>query len=72
MTDEVAEPRRMRGETLTALSREDLEIYGKSELEERIALLREEIARTEAELKRKQTGLAAADALFSIPGDTSH
>ena len=72
MTDEVAEPRRLRGETLITLAREDLELYGKDELEERIARLKEEIARTEAQLKRKQTGRAAADALFSIPGDTSH
>jgi uncharacterized small protein (DUF1192 family) len=72
MTDEVAEPRRLRGDTLIALGREDLELYGKVELEERIALLKEEIARTEAELNRKQTGRAAADALFSIRTDTPH
>jgi uncharacterized small protein (DUF1192 family) len=72
MTDEAPEPRPRRGETLVALSREDLELYGRTELEERIALLKQEIARTEAQLKRKETGRAAADALFSIRGDNPH
>ncbi len=66
MIDEVAEPRPSRGDVLKALSREDLELYGREELEERIELLRAEIARTEAQLNRKQVGWSAADALFSI------
>jgi uncharacterized small protein (DUF1192 family) len=66
MIDEVAEPRPMRGDVLKTLGREDLELYGRDELEERIDLLRAEIARTEAQLNRKQAGRAAADALFSI------
>ena len=66
MIEEVAEPRPMRGESLKALSREDLELYGSEELSERIERLKAKIARTEAQLKRKQAGREAADALFSI------
>ena len=69
MIDEVAEPRPLRGEALRALTREDLELYGREELEERIDQLRGEIARTEAQLQRKHVGRAAADALFSIRGE---
>ncbi len=69
MIDEVAEPRPARGDVLKALSREDLELYGREELKERIEVLREEIARTEAQLERKHSGRAAADALFSIRGE---
>ena len=69
MIDEVAEPRPARGDVLKALSREDLELYGREELRERIDVLREEIARTEAQLERKHSGRAAADALFSIRGE---
>ncbi len=66
MIDEVAEPRSSRGDVLRALAREDLELYGREELEERIETLRAEIARTEGQLQRKHMGRAAADALFSI------
>ena len=69
MIDEVAEPRPTRGDALRALAREDLELFGREELEERIDQLRSEIARTEAQLQRKNAGLAAADALFSIRGE---
>jgi uncharacterized small protein (DUF1192 family) len=69
MIDDVAEPRPARGDVLKALGREDLELYGREELLERIELLRAEIARTEAQLNRKQSGRAAADALFSIRGE---
>ncbi len=69
MTEDVAEPRRMRGETVRALGREDLELYGREELEERIELLKLEIARVESQLERKHAGRAAADALFSIRGE---
>ena len=69
MVDDAAEPRSMRGDVLRALSREDLELYGREELEERIELLRQEISRTEAQLGRKHAGIAADDALFSIRGD---
>jgi len=66
MIDEVAEPRPTRGEVLRALAREDLELYGREELEERIQLLKVEIARIEAQLQRKHAVHAAADALFSF------
>ena len=69
MVGEVAEPRPARGDVLKALSREDLELYGREELNERIGVLRDEIARTEAQLERKHSGRAAADALFSIRGE---
>ena len=69
MIDEIAEPRPTRGDALRTLAREDLELYGREELEERIAQLQGEIARTEAQLRRKNAGLAAADALFSIRGE---
>lgn len=64
MVDEPTEIRRARGQTLIDLAREDLDIYGVSELKERIELLQAEIARTQAQLDRKQAGRAAADALF--------
>lgn len=66
MIEEVAEPRPMRGDTLKALAKEDLELYGRDELEERIEALRAEIARAEAQLERKSSGLSAADALFNF------
>ncbi len=69
MIDEVAEPRPTRGDALRALLREDLELYGREELEERIELLKAEIARTQGQLQRKHVGRAAADALFSIRGE---
>jgi uncharacterized small protein (DUF1192 family) len=69
MIEDVAEPRPTRGDTLKALAREDLELYGREELEERIELLKAEIARIEAQLQRKHAGRAAADALFSIRGE---
>lgn len=53
---------RATGEVLTP--GEDLEIYGVEQLAERIALLKAELARAEAMLAKKQTGLAAADSLF--------
>ncbi|MBV9510105.1 MAG: DUF1192 domain-containing protein [Caulobacteraceae bacterium] len=62
--EEAVEPRRGRGQVLVDLTREDLEPYGVEELSARIAALRAEIARTEAQLDRKQAGRAAADALF--------
>ena len=66
MIEEVAEPRPLRGDTLRALGKEDLELYGREELEERIEQLRAEIGRVEAQLQRKHAGREAADALFSI------
>ena len=69
MIDEVSEPRPGRGDVLKALLREDLELYGREELKERVDILRGEIARTEAQLERKHSGRAAADALVSIRGE---
>jgi uncharacterized small protein (DUF1192 family) len=54
-----------RGQRLNEALKEDLELYGVTELEERIELLRAEIARVEAQVERKRAGRAAADALFS-------
>ena len=64
MMEEPAEPRRGRGQSLVELQREDLDLYAVEELQERIALLEGEIERTQAQLKRKQAGRSAADALF--------
>ncbi|HWA60215.1 MAG TPA: DUF1192 domain-containing protein [Caulobacteraceae bacterium] len=65
MAEEPAEVRRQRGQALTELMREDLEVYGVAELKERIEALEAEIARTRAQMDRKQAGRAAADALFA-------
>ena len=54
-----------RGQRLAEAVREDLELFGVAELEERIEILEAEIARTRAQIGRKQAGRAAADALFS-------
>ncbi|MDG2520950.1 DUF1192 domain-containing protein [Caulobacter segnis] len=62
--DEPVEPRRGRGEALNEILREDLELQGVAELQDRIALLETEIARTRLHLETKQAGRAAADALF--------
>ena len=56
--------RRQRGQALAELAREDLELYGVDELRERIEALEAEIARSEAMINKKQSGRAAADALF--------
>jgi len=64
MTDEPVEARRYRGQTLVELAREDLELYGVEELNERIELLDAEISRARAQLARKEATRAAADAFF--------
>lgn len=66
MFEEEAAPRRQRGAALGELAREDLEVYGVDELEDRIAALQEEIARTEARLTVKRAGRSAADSFFKI------
>ncbi|MDB5467951.1 MAG: hypothetical protein JWQ46_2713 [Phenylobacterium sp.] len=63
--DEPAEVRISRGQRLIEAVREDLELFGVAELEERIDVLRSEIARVQAQIERKRAGRAAADALFS-------
>lgn len=62
--DEPAEVRIVRGQRLAEAVREDLDLFGVAELEERVETLRAEIARVEAQLERKRAGRAAADALF--------
>lgn len=67
--EEPAEIRVGRGQRLNEAMREDLELYGVSELEERIETLQAEIVRVQAQLEKKRAGRAAADALFgSGPG----
>ena len=65
MSEEPAEARRQRGASLVDLTREDLELWGADELAERIEILTQEIERARAQLARKETTRAAADALFS-------
>jgi len=62
--DEPVETRVGRGQRLQEAVREDLELFGFAELEERIEVLQSEIARVQAQLDRKRAGRAAADALF--------
>ena len=63
--DEPAEVRLGRGQRLNEALKEDLELYGVAELEERLEALRAEMARVQAQIERKRAGRAAADALFS-------
>jgi uncharacterized small protein (DUF1192 family) len=63
--DEPVDVRVGRGQRLLEAIREDLELYGVAELEERIAVLQGEIARAQAQIDKKRSGRAAADALFS-------
>jgi uncharacterized small protein (DUF1192 family) len=63
--EEPADVRLGRGQRLNEALKEDLELYAVAELEERIELLRTEIARVQAQVERKRAGRAAADALFS-------
>jgi len=63
--DEPADVRIGRGQRLAEAVREDLELYSVGELEERIEVLRAEIARVQGQLDRKRAGRAAADALFA-------
>lgn len=65
MAEEPAEARRQRGQSLIDLAREDLEMFGADELQERIAALQAEIERARAQIAKKQATRAAADALFS-------
>ncbi|MDB5444290.1 MAG: hypothetical protein JWP86_792 [Phenylobacterium sp.] len=62
--DEPAEVRIVRGQRLAEAVREDLDLFGVAELEERVDALRAEIVRVEAQLEHKRAGRAAADALF--------
>lgn len=63
--EEPAEVRIGRGQKLIEAVREDLELFGVAELEERIEVLRAEISRAQGQIDRKRAGRSAADALFS-------
>ena len=68
MAQEDKEPvRKTRGWAIAELSKEDLEVFGLAELEDRIEALQSEIARVRAQLERKRAGRAAADAMFFKP-----
>jgi len=68
MAQEYGDPiRKARGWMLAELAREDLDLFGVAELEERIEGLEGEIARVRAQIERKRAGKAAADAFFSKP-----
>lgn len=64
MFEEPVEPRAFNGRALNETTHEDLEVYGVSELEERIQALQAEIERTKAQLTKKKAGRDAANALF--------
>jgi len=63
--DEPADVRVGRGQRLLEAVREDLDLYGVSELEERLEVLEAEARRVKAQIDKKRSGRAAADALFS-------
>ena len=63
--DEPAEVRIGRGQRLLEATREDLDLYGVSELEERLEILAEEATRVRAQIEKKKSGRAAADAFFT-------
>lgn len=66
MTFEDLEPRPLRGANLTALSREDLDLYSVEELNERIEALQAEIERSRSAIATKAAKKSAADALFNF------
>lgn len=69
MNEDAAEPRAGRGQILLALGREDLELYSAEELTARIADLKAEIVRIEAQMAKKANVRSSADALFSFKSD---
>lgn len=60
------EPRPIRGDALRDLVREDLDGYSLEDLDERAAILKAEITRTEAAGQAKRQKKSDADALFSF------
>lgn len=68
--EEPVEVRVGRGQRLVEAVREDLDLFGVSELEERLEMLEAEASRVKAQIDKKRSGRAAADALFS-PGAPS-
>ncbi len=63
MDPEDLQPRRVP-DALQALAREDISLLGVDELKERITLLTDEIARSEAMIASKQGSLSEAEAVF--------
>jgi uncharacterized small protein (DUF1192 family) len=68
MTFEDLEPRAARGAGVTALGREDLDLYSVEELNERIEALQAEIERARGAIATKAAKKSAADALFNFNG----
>lgn len=66
MSFEDLEPRTPSGSSLSLLAREDLELYSIADLEERIAALEAEIARSKTAIDTKGSKRSAADALFKF------
>ncbi len=62
------EPLNSRTDVLTC--GEDLSDLGLAQLDERLDMLRAEIARTEAVIARKKAGLNAAEAFFKTPASS--
>jgi uncharacterized small protein (DUF1192 family) len=60
------EPRPQRGAAVSALGREDLDLYSVEELQERIDALQGEIDRARGAIDGKQAKKSAADALFNF------
>ncbi len=65
MSDDL-EPRPQRGAAVSALGREDLDLYSVEELQERIDALQGEIDRARGAIDGKQAKKSAADALFNF------
>jgi uncharacterized small protein (DUF1192 family) len=65
MAEDQTDIRRQRGAGLLELAREDLDFFSVEDLQERIAALEAEIGRARAQIGRKQSGRAAAEALFA-------
>ena len=66
MSFEDLEPRPQRGAAMTALRREDLDLYSVEELGERIEALQSEVGRVRAAIEAKTAKKSAADALFNF------
>jgi uncharacterized small protein (DUF1192 family) len=66
MLDEPAGPRGGRGDALLAVTREDLDLYGVAELEERVEMLEAELVRTRRQIEKKGAARSAADAFFNL------
>ena len=63
MEPEDLQPKRV-AEVVISLGREDLSLLSIEELRDRIILIREEIARCEAQIVSKEGGLSDAEAIF--------